>query len=208
MTRRTIKRGSGITAKEYMQADGADLPVAMREFFANWKEVSKDRDAFGARVVRAEEWARAVLAQAGIEGKTVPDSPKDYALRLLDEIAWIRAFIERGEAAEAARFAVNLGILMQEAAFKFQWEHSALVGAAQAHHALNAAAAKSATADKRTQKIAGWWNEAIAEHPSRSADDIEQHVRAKAHVSESTMERHLARARKLGLIPLRHRRAR
>lgn len=134
MSRKTVTTGSGITAREHESVDGADLIPALRLFFENWDRASKGKNDFDARIARIEQWALSVLKKAGIEPDGIQsgttDTRENYAQKFIRKIHSIRAFIKRGESAQAARYAVNLGVLMGEAEMKFKWESFALKGKA------------------------------------------------------------------------------
>jgi hypothetical protein len=127
MTKKTIKRGSGITARECLILDAK----GMLQHLENWNKAA-GKNNFEKRIATVEQWALSVLKVTGIEPTGEEsggaDTPENYAQRFLNYIRFIRAFIERGDTAQAARCAVNLGILLGESGIKFEHEKDALLG--------------------------------------------------------------------------------
>lgn len=127
MTKKTITRGDGITARDSVVLDAKGA----LEYLEHWSKVA-GKNSFEGRVATVEQWSLAVLKKAGIEPSGeengIEDTTENYAQRFINHIGFIRAFIERGDTAQAARFAVNLGILMGESGIKFAHEKDALLG--------------------------------------------------------------------------------
>lgn len=123
----TIKRGDGITARESVILDAE----GMRRHLEGWNKAA-GKNSFETRITAVEQWALSVLDKAGIEPtgeeSGTADTPENYAQRFLNYIGFIRAFIKRGDTAQATRFALNLGIIMGESGIKFAHEKDALLG--------------------------------------------------------------------------------
>lgn len=117
-----VKAGDGITARELPTLEAA---------IESWGAGNGMND-FDRRVRLVEGWASAVLQRAGISRgamrHTLDDTVESIALRILRELDIIRISIASGDAAGAARGAVNLGVEMGAASVKFQWEKYALKG--------------------------------------------------------------------------------
>lgn len=126
---RTRTIGSGITARDVAEIESA---TDFRAIADRWNRRRAGTNDFEAVIADTEAWARAVLKRArrapnGRERGT-DDTPENYAQRFLVRIRFIRDFIERGDSAQAARFAVELGHQIGQAALKFEWEPAALKG--------------------------------------------------------------------------------
>lgn len=127
MTKKSIV-GDGITSRELEDLS----PTEIRNYLRNLNATRAGKNAFDAKISRAEQWARTVLKKSGIEPDAEEsgnaDTPQNIALRMLCHIFFVRGFIERGDAARASRYAVMLGSIMAEASIKFRWEAHALKG--------------------------------------------------------------------------------
>ena len=156
MGKKTKIVGDGITAKKVTVYDGDDIAPALTKGFRQFNEAWADAaNPFEFRIREAERWAQSVLYAAGrpeaaivVESDnpvaTVPgiprhrtvvispntDAPERYAVDVLTHARIIRGQIERGQAAEAARTAVNLGVMIGEMNMKWAWEDHALHGQA------------------------------------------------------------------------------
>jgi hypothetical protein len=96
-----------------------------------------------------ERQCRAILAAAG-PGPFAADSLEDYARRILRAIELTQRFIEHKDADQAARCAVQVGVLITEAHMKGVWERPALRGvtALETDESLRAAAVSHNTAKR------------------------------------------------------------
>ncbi len=137
----------GITARQGVRISApfgdAELAAVGRMFEALGRQAD-----FEGMTEPLEAWAQETLVKAGIPPdprrlhalpsggrgsltalvKDRPFSKEWYAAEILHRLHFIRAFLERGEAAEAARWCLGLGALTQEADDKFEWEQHALRG--------------------------------------------------------------------------------
>jgi hypothetical protein len=195
-----VTRGTGITAQKYA-AIKRPTPGAMAFAMENFRERSRDLmragTAFGADVSGDVDLARAILARAG-DGEEAPDSPEDFARRILNLYGAAESEIARGAADRAAMRAVQLGRLIEKAALKFEWEADALRGAglrrAGREGAAAAASTKRAKNAERDREIRRRAAEIEARRPAATCATVIKHVvtalrKNGVQVSESTAKR-------------------
>lgn len=151
MAMRKRVRGSGITASERTvvtgDANGAlppDEVVALIQAAASWG------DALG--IVSGIE-ARAAAILAGSNPNQAEDSPADYARRIQAVCRDGRNAVHNGNAIEALREGLRLGVLMTEATIKVEWEKDALSGRKSAEGARRGGR-KAGSANDRDRKMA------------------------------------------------------
>lgn len=123
--------GRGVSERMQVRYSGADMAEGMRKFFLRWN-AAWDRgggNSFGAVTIEMVETCRNLVEQA--KGRPhEPDSPADFAERLLRLHQLATAQIDRGEPAEAARLGFEMGAIWAEYLFKAAWEREALAGQA------------------------------------------------------------------------------
>jgi hypothetical protein len=171
-------------------------PADPLEAFRRYNERVKGRDSFDASIVELEARARA-LRTADAE-------------QVLSDIGYIRDFIARGEPAEAARWALFLGVKLGElewgAPFRARIEK-------QAHAAETARKGLSAKSEDLGSRVVAFWQSFNANlPPSRRATDVASYTRLrsqaiqqfqtaeKTRITAKTFERHLERARAAGTL--------
>jgi len=113
--------GSGITKREVLVFAGS--PADVRDTL----QAASASATFEAQITEADATASKILAAAGPD--IASDTPAAYAQQIRRLIQIVRGAIGRNDAAEAARYALNLGALIREADLKFEWEKHALNGA-------------------------------------------------------------------------------
>ena len=140
MAVKKTKRGSGITKR---RVTVFEKPHTAQE--QETIDVITSGDFEKLYGLDIENLALKVLAQANIDyvngepkikGKKAKrgrdyseDGEVDFSLRMLRLLGVIRKGIEAGNAPFAARFGMDLGMLLKEASYKSNWEHHALRGA-------------------------------------------------------------------------------
>ncbi len=90
-----------------------------------WVEAPKDWETRDLRDFLGRGESICTLGKL-VEGK--PFTHEWYTVRFLDNLDFLNALIQRGEAARAASFAFTLGRLVQELDFKLDWEPNAITG--------------------------------------------------------------------------------
>lgn len=131
-------KGVGMTAKEMIYFDTRE------EEKAHWRAAAAAWDAAGnsfeIEIAAIEQWAREQLAELGFKnraafierkeplGDSLPDRAGSYAARVLKYISVVRKAIVDGNAQEAARFGVCIGMAFKEILNAMEWEKPALQG--------------------------------------------------------------------------------
>jgi len=149
------KTGTGITEREVTEVTA---PFGEKEIAEVGKLFSREFTFEGLYGKRAEVWAREVLVDADLDpgenlehfhtvdylqrltSERVYSTEVDYAARVLQALKLVRTLMEHGDVEDVARFAVELGLLLQEMAMKFKWEGYALSGQKRAEDLRSATA--------------------------------------------------------------------
>ncbi len=124
---KVVTKGSGITAREERIFDLNDQK-SCDEWLA---AVGADAFWFADTIEPAAAWAKAVLQKAKQERRRCAwddDTPESYARRLDHYIGMANGLIKRGNADCAARIALEVGKLAEQARMKFAWEAAAIQG--------------------------------------------------------------------------------
>ncbi len=164
---RTI--GTGITQEKITEFVEPLTPEEKSEWLRLSRELSREETHEGLYLKPLEVWARKVLEEAGLatsqdsltslmklpikdrewttdnKGPTTErDSREGYAIRSLTRVIGIRYLLKRnrrGDAEEATRLGIELGMLIEECRMKFSWEKDAL---SALHHRLDFEAGRDA----------------------------------------------------------------
>jgi len=129
---RRYRFGKGMTVRRRLRI----RPPWGKKELTQLKRSLQGTYSFETTASRIEEYAQE-LKKAKAEHQPAAGSkrrsrfsptPKWYAERLLNYLNLVRALVERNEAADAARFGIELGMIAREAADKFYWEAQAMLG--------------------------------------------------------------------------------
>lgn len=137
---RKVIKSAGMTAQEMTYPDTPEERKAARIAATEaWRVAG---NGFEIEVAEIEAWARGQLAAFGFKdlaafrqkdpplGDSLGDRTRDYAAQVLRLIGVVRAEIARGDAAGAARFALDVGMLFDRIQATLSWEKFALRGKA------------------------------------------------------------------------------
>jgi len=129
---KNIKVGSGITEYEITRFDtprenDEALKNAIRDLSAKWDQAG---NAFELIISTDEQWAQAIAAGTVQTLKKADASAeiKRLAERMLRYINLARTDIQKGNAADAARWARMAGYISAQIDIKLEWEEKALSG--------------------------------------------------------------------------------
>ena len=145
MTIRRARRGTGITARDVLVLNGSASDIRDTLRYAD------SRASFEGWIKEVEESARAILAATSDQSD---DSPAHYAQRIVRHIGIVRAALAKGDAGEAAYYAVMLGHLVCEAYMKLMYERFTVMGATLSKQKSCAAKAKIGKNDDRNVAMA------------------------------------------------------
>jgi hypothetical protein len=121
--------GTGITKRDVLKvADGVNWAAEVIGPHSDYMEEKLQRpaDFFDWVSFPCGEWAEAVLREK--HENNGPDSPNDFARKMLYHLGWARYHISRGDAAKAAHEAFQLGELATAVKIKQDWEQTAVIG--------------------------------------------------------------------------------
>jgi hypothetical protein len=121
-------KGSGITARKIKELNTDDWDPIFEADDRMKAELGREPDYFDWVSFGPLKWAEKVLRALGEKAKPKPDSPVDFAQRMVDSGVKARLSLDRGNAAEAAYHAFNLGELVTAVRIKETWEKPALSG--------------------------------------------------------------------------------
>ncbi len=112
----TISRvtvGAGISRRSMLSVDLTHPEVTAEDLE---RVIPSGNYTFEGRVAGAEKWAQETIKAQGppTDGAEERVSPRWYADEILYELRLVRLLIDRGEAAQAAHRALELGMLVQE----------------------------------------------------------------------------------------------
>ncbi|MFP1631220.1 hypothetical protein ACLB6G_05740 [Zhengella sp. ZM62] len=128
MGRTKTTRGNGITAEEIVKYDGEDIAQALKQFCDDWNAaIDEGGGDFGAVTLSAMRGFRIIVKQEG-KGPHVRDSIPWFAQQIVQLHNIAKAEIARGNADSAARFAYEMGVLVERVRMKSGWEPAALTG--------------------------------------------------------------------------------
>jgi hypothetical protein len=182
--------GDGITARERVRVTA---PHGKAETEAIKKGITQASKAgsFDGMVSGVEAWALSVLLDAGMptDGSAHTgqgDTPERYANEIVNRLGFVRAVIERGEAERAARFSLQLGVLIEQARLKFEWEKPALMGQEVERGASKGGKKR---ADRYSHDYAALLAAKQKAHPLWSLTQCRRAVAADLGVSIKTVER-------------------
>jgi hypothetical protein len=119
-----ITRGTGITKKEVIETKSFNLHFHIADQIE--QRFGREADWFDFAAFNVLEWAEETLKNA--IGQAKPDSPEDFACRILHVFTQARRAIDKGEADRAAYYAVEFGELKTSITIKKMWEPAALKG--------------------------------------------------------------------------------
>lgn len=112
---KVVVEGAGITAREIRIVDWDPIFEADDEMR---KTLGRDPDYFDWGAYAPLQCAEKMLSEGIPEGGYQPDSDYDYALRIKGLYERVRRHIDRGEAAEAAYYAVLFGETLESLRIK------------------------------------------------------------------------------------------
>lgn len=121
--------GTGITARErtvYETNDRADMEAFLAEFDA-WGDQVTAKGLWGASTAQMRAACEGILQGQPDRGQE-PDSPSDFARKIVRSLELADHAILEGKAENAARLALDAGQLWTTAVMKWSWESSALSG--------------------------------------------------------------------------------
>jgi hypothetical protein len=190
--RRTI--GGGITARNVLSFDGADMQPAFAAFARRWNAALAESGGsqFGAVMLDQEQACRCILDGAGIPPFKA-DSIEWWAWRILRAIEATHGHIARGDADSAARAAVEVGALVTEVSIKHFWEAHALRGEKNAKTLNAAAARRNAKRRNVTAQRHKLWQAmadcAWGQNRHLTARDVAKHIAAETGDNADTVRR-------------------
>ena len=187
MAKRTEKVGTGITERSVTLHSGPDLAPFLKQ---KLRRIAGDMQAQGGRfgMVTAATRESCLAALAGDQADHAPDSPEDFALRILRLLDHSTHAIAQGDADGAARWAFQAGMLASEAGMKEQWESMAL-------QALSARQGKARQAESGAAMLAEYEAQ-LASAGRGNSEAIYREMADKRGVTVAAVKSALVRARK------------
>lgn len=191
-------RGTGLTKRSYVKISGAgpEEVDAAREMFERAAKSNFDKimDACISVLARAKlpvdplAYAPPEMASK----RPAEQTPEWYALKCLQYLRVLDAMLERNDARGAAELAVNLGMLWQEAVFKFNWEADALRGQKVKKAASEGGRARSGDRDAKRALFRATVDRIIEAKPHiKSWSRISAIAATELGVSEKTIQRYV-----------------